>query len=201
MRLRPGKGVFSIVTFVRFPTYFVFFVALVVFVLTACNRTILEPDSTHTTLHPTAPTSPTTPTTPTTPSLPSLTGTWAGSGVIVTSFVANPFNSCTVTLSVTAQASGQFFGFISFAGGTIAPCAQSGNVFGSIGSSGAVSLQFSLNGDPTSCATISDAAPLLGTAAVDGSLTLGSTVHRSCTMSTSAFSQDGVQSLSLSLRR
>jgi hypothetical protein len=74
-----------------------------------------------------------------------------------------------------------------------------------------VSLQFSLNGDQTSCTTISDSAPLTGLATSD-TLNLSQTVHRSCTSPTSTvtsdgtlgsgtFSQDGVQSLSLSLRR
>lgn len=151
---------------------------------------------------PTTPTNPTTPTTPTTPTIPTLTGTWAGVVTIVSSFIGSSYNSCNVTLLVTAQASGQFFGVLSFTGGTVAPCNQSGNAFGSVGSSGSVSLEFSLNGDHTSCLSVSDSAPLIGSMANDSSLlTLSQTVHRSCTNSTSAFSQDGIQSLSVSLRR
>lgn len=169
-----------------------------VLLVAACSHTtVVEPDDpTHTTLHPTTPTSPTTPT----PTVPNVVGVWSGIATVVSSFIGNDFNSCNVTLTIAAQASGQFFGLISFAGGTVTRCSQSGNAFGSIGSSGAVSLEFSLNGDVTSCAAISDQAPLTGIASND-TVTLSQTLHRSCSPSTSQFSQDGVQSLSVSLRR
>lgn len=138
--------------------------------------------------------------TPNGPPTPSMIGTWSGFATVTSSFVGFDFNSCNVTLIVASQASGQFFGLLSFQGGTIAKCSQSGNAFGSIGASGAVSLLFSLNGDLTSCTTISDGAPLTGLATSD-TLTLSQTVHRSCTNGTSDFSHDGIQSLSLSLRR
>jgi len=129
-----------------------------------------------------------------------LVGNWAGTAVVVTSFVTNSYNTCSALLFVTGQANGQFFGFLQLTGGTVTPCGQSGSAFGSVGVNGSISLSFNLTGDKTACSSVSDEAPLTGLVAGD-TITVSQTVHRSCTTSTSAFSQDGIQSLSLSLRR
>jgi len=181
--------------------------------VTGCggNATVSSPTAPSTAAgrgHTTLPTplpapSPGTPGIPGTPgTVPSsLIGTWAGTAVVVTSFVANSYNSCAAVLFVTGQATGQFFGFLQFTGGTVKPCGQSGPAYGSVGSTGAVSLSFNLTGgDRSQCSSIADTAPLTGLVSGD-TMTVSQTVHRTCSSSSSDYSQDGIQSLSLSLRK
>lgn len=171
---------------------------LVALVAVACggSANVMSPSG-HTSV---ATVTPPTPPSGTTVTYPTLTGTWAGTATIVSSLPGTDFNSCSATVNVVAQAAGEFFGVLSLSGGTVAPCSQSGNAFGSVGTTGAVSLEFSLSGDPTQCLTVSDTGPLTGVVAND-TLTLTMTTHRTCTSSTTLIPQDGVQSVSLSLRR
>lgn len=82
-----------------------------------------------------------------------MIGDWSGTFTVDRMLPdgSHTVNTCTQRWTIVSQTGGQFVGTFELSGGTIETCAQTGTIFGSVTTGGAVTNLGATNTNPTPC--------------------------------------------------
>lgn len=146
---------------------------------------------------------PSAPPTPPPPIYPNMLGGWGGTNSdtwVSTDGSVTGSRGCNETWLITSQTDGAFAGNFQTTPGTLADCALSGTVRGSVLVSGEIEFGHGDTGTTSQCVVVSDNVPARGVVSTNGNITAGYIVLLRCPYRGGTIDYRFTHSVSLSRR-